>query len=267
MSNTRFLHTNYLEASAAALVVDPPTAGGTVRSEASGYVMENVMYADRRSLWKLASGTSIDVYFDLTGAASNKSVAAAALLGHRPTTTAGLGITSCVVATAPHAGGGFGAAAFTNQGTISMSGGARDGGVTFNATSARWLRYAITAFDNFTLGRMWAGALDIDLGLISSAGAPRRHVQPRVEADTIGGEKVATWLGDGYFIASLPFSPTDLIDATTRSKLLTLARKRQTVVYIDHNDVFHEVIVDWRDSLENDVGPYYAGELDVVQLG
>lgn len=231
--NSRFSFTNHIET---ATLKNGTGGGAPALDEVAGFPMTNSQTRWRGKLWKQSSGASGQIDFDL---GSNKSFACAALLGHRPVT--GNGMTSCVVygATAatgypPTSGGSW-----TAIDTISMASSARDGGIVFNSASYRYVRFDYTCFTAFTLGRCFVGALT-DLGLVYAPGSEEYLIQPRADHTSPFGQLFSQWGGDDYERFALRFDPTD---ATLRSTLRTLAKKKQTLVYVDYDDVFREVLL------------------------
>lgn len=267
MSNTRFAFTNLIEASG--VVLKNGTGGGApARDEVTGYEMENAMRPDRWSLWKLSGGASLAVDFDLTGGASNKSIGMAGLLGHRPTTSAGLGITSCDVYGATNAAG-YAPGPWTPLGTINMAGAPRDGWISWVAASYRYVRFDITCFDNFTLGRFWIGVVDSDLGAIYAPGSTRETDLPKVVNYGAGGAPFVSYLGDQRYLWSLQWQKAD---ATLRNKIVALAQKKQSLLYLDHNDAVAEVFAGLRSNQSdshvwNNPALYDNLTLDLFQLG
>lgn len=268
MSNTRFGKTNRIDATACTL--KNGTGGGApALDEVAGYPMTNLEVTDRYTLWKQSSGASMQLDYDLTGAASNIAITTAALLGHRPTTASGAGITSVAVHGVPNASGyppgaGWGAA----LGTISMAGPARDGGIVFGSTSIRYLRFDITCADAFTLGRAWAGVIDYDLGTMFGPGAEHALQLPVRENRALGDVPVTNWIGDKYDIITYPLP---FLSDAVRAYLRTLRASKQTLLLVDYQDVFREVWMrDYRDRVRF-IGPsaglYECPELDLVQLG
>jgi hypothetical protein len=263
MAYSRLLRTNRIEDPTASLL-NGTGGGAPARDEVSGYVMENVMYADRRSLWKLSGGASLEVDFRLTSGPGDTSIAAAALLGHRPTTSSGSGITTCTVRGATNAAG-YPPGAWTDLGVISMSGKPRNGGVTFAPTSIRYLRFSITCADNFTLGRIWGGQINTDLGQLcaADAGASRRYIVPSVDMETVGGENYRTYLSDDPHIeASLPFRD---IGTTEHDALVTNAQLRQSLIWIDNANIFREGYLRLTDGWKWD--GVFDADVEFVELG
>jgi len=264
MANTRFSRTNYLEAAVA--VLKNGTGGGApARDEITPYVMENAMNLDRFTVWKQASGAALNVDFDITGAASNKDVTFAAALGHRPTTSTGSGITSIAVQWANNAAG-YPPGAWNAFDSFSMSGAARNGGIVAALVAARYVRFVLTVSDAFTLGRFYVGQVDDDLSTIFGPGSSRSVVNPRSESVSVGGIPINNWFGDPVYEFNYNFP---IMLAAQAAKLETLARARQTVVYIDNFSVVREVLVRRVAKATRFIGPsteVYDVTADLIEL-
>lgn len=233
--NSRFSFTNHIET---ATLKNGTGAPAPALDEDADYPMTNSQTRWRGKLWKQDSGASMTIEFDL---GSNKSFACAALLGHRPTSGSGNGITSAIVNVSTSANGYPPSSGnpWTALGVISMASAARDGGIVFPSGSYRYIQFDITCFDAFTLGRCYCGALT-DLGVVYAPDSEEFRIQPRQELVTPAGQVFAQWAGDAYERWELGFDPTD---ASLRSSLRTLHSKKQSLVYVDYNDSFREVIL------------------------
>lgn len=269
MSTTRFAFLNRIET---ALLLNGTGGGAPARDEVAGFLMENVKNSDRHQLWKQSTGAgTLLVDFDLmNGVAGDVGINIGALLGHRPTTKAGSGVTSCIIKSQTHAVGYAPAGAWTTLDTVSMANRARDGGQGFADATIRYIRFEMTVADAFTLGRLFIGAVEMDLltrGSQPPDGAPTRdYVRPVRENGVVGDARVRTFGGDRYERLSVPFSA----DTTLRNKLIALLDKQQTVVYLDHADTFKEMFVQRLSEVtvfEGASASRYQMQLDMVQLG
>lgn len=263
MSTTRFTFLNRIEASTCTLL-NGTGGGAPALDEVSGYPTSNTKTSDRYTLWKQSSGAgTINVDFDLLGSAANVGINVAALLGHRPTTAAGSGIASVTVQTQTNAVGYAPAGVWTTQGTITMGATARDGGVGFADASIRYVRFALSVTDAFTLGRFFIGAVETDFLCRYLPGMSRGVLNPRRENIAIGEAPVLNWLGDAYESFGMAF----MADTTLRNKLDALAKKRQTAVYIDHNSVFREVLVQrYSDAERWAADDLFDAQLDMMRM-
>lgn len=238
------------------------------RDEVSPYLMENAMKHDRLLEWQQASGNTMSVDFDL---AANRNVALAALLGHRPIGTTGLGISSCVVkyATAatgyPPASGG----SWTNATSLTPFSD-RDSGALFNQVSARYWRFDLDGvFDAFTLSRFLLNTVNVDLGILGSPGVREERFSPVRTSRTAGQNPFQTFLGDDRTITTLGLNR---VPGSLRTSLELIRRQRQSVVMIDKLDTFSEQIIPdaairvvrvW----ELDADTVYDLEVTLEQLG
>lgn len=266
MSNgTRFVLINRIEQSIASL--KNGTGGAPARDEVTGFLMERMMNSDRHTLWKQNSGANMNVDIDL---GADVGINIGALLGHRPTVAGAAGITSADVFGVPAAAGYPPAGWGVSFGTIALASG-RDAGVGMADHTVRYVRFALTVGSPFTLGRMVIGAIEVDFlqrYAQPPSGSPTRdYVQPRRETGLIGDARAYNWIGDGYMRVTFPY----LADVTLRNKLIALVAKKQTVVYMDHDGVFREMLVIgvseatvFEGSAAN---ARYQMQLDMVQLG
>lgn len=240
MSTTRFLATNLFEN---ATLKNGTGGGAPALDEVSGYPMSNALTRGRYTVWQEAAGSSLDFDIDL---GANRSFSVFGFQNHRPTTSAGLGMTTIDLSYVP-AASGYPPGAWTTIGTLSGLGGARDYLTSFGAVSGRYVRISITCFDAFTLGRFWLGVTDYDLGVIYMPGRQRTRQQAVVDQRAPGGILYRSWTGDDYEALTLPFDEaTSAILADVRE----LAALRQSLIYWDHLDGVQEVLV--RDGAVSD---------------
>jgi hypothetical protein len=231
------------------------------RNEVSPFVMENAMLRDRRLLWQATGSTTVD--FDL---AANRDFRAPVLAGHRG--ISGAGITSCPVKYAasatgyPPASGG----AWTTAATLANP--VRDKGAVFAQATGRWVRFEITAATAFTLGKFVLGALDYDLGVISSRGLRRTLIDPNTEARDGGLNPVITYHGDPRYLYTIPYR--SIVDSML-DKLEALTLLRKSFVMFDWADRALEARVQ-RSELASDWNFFSTvnvmdAELNLEQLG
>ncbi|HXJ49417.1 MAG TPA: hypothetical protein VNF91_09645, partial [Candidatus Acidoferrum sp.] len=167
MSNLKFGLTNWLMAGA---VLKNGTGGGApALIETAPYVMANLLYSDRYTLWKtsvLTTPTQYLVDFDL---GATRAINCAAAMGFRPQSGGGL-----FVDVSYQTGAYNPAGSWTFLGSLTgLVVNLRDDAVEFGSVNARSVRFTISpGFANtvFTLGKFFVGTLT-DLGAQHSPGA------------------------------------------------------------------------------------------------
>lgn len=232
MANTRFLTTNV----ATSATLKNGTGGGApALDEVSGYPMTNALQWDRYTLWKQSSGADMNFDIDLGG---SYTVQAFAVLGQRsvPASSTVTGV-EVFTQTGTYTPGGT----WTSRGTITV-GALRDAGLILanSVASVRSVRFAFDVTGTFTLGRLWVGELDHDLGGIYSPGSRRTLIKPRVRNVALGQVPVVTGIGDDRYLFEMSF---EAADSTLRNKLLLTARANRSVVYVDHDSTFYECLL------------------------
>lgn len=260
MSTTRFLYTNLLEASGA--VLKNGTGGGApALDEVAGYPMTNALTRDRYTVWQQSSGAGMDVDIYLGG---SKNFTVFGFQNHRPTAAAGVGITTIDLyyQTGAYSPGGVWTAIATISGLAAL----RDMALVFAQKTGNSIRASLTVADAFTLGRFWLGVVDKDLGTIYMPGR-RRTLQQSVADDRApGGVLCRSWTGDSYNLYGLPF---DESDTTLLAALRTVAAKKQSLIYLDHEDVVSEVLLangSLTDIHQRPGAVPYDAALELVQL-
>jgi hypothetical protein len=232
MANTRFLVTNL---AGSGTLKNGSGGGAPGLDEVTGYPMTNALQWDRYTLWKQSSGADMNLDIDL-GSAS--TVQAFGIFGQRgvSSTTALTGV-EVFTQTGSYTPGGT----WTSQGTITV-GAKRDAGMILanSVASVRSVRFAFDVASAFTLGRVWAGALDYDMGGIYSPGARRTFVKPRIRNVALGMVTVATVVGDDRYLFDLPY---ESIDSTMQGKLLAVAQAARSIIYVDHDSNFYECLL------------------------
>lgn len=233
MSNSRFIIANKVFDFGSLL---NGTGGGSIpaRDETSPYLMENALIAGRRTLWQSSSGVAspFTVDVDLGG---SKSVNVAAVCGLR----SDAGMASCDVqyssAYYPSA------VTWTTADSITLINTPRDAGKVFSggSTSARYWRFSFTGFGAFSLASLWLGVYT-DLGGMHSPDAETTPFLNRLESQQSDGSFVVNVLGDKGHDFTLPFNTAD---STLKTTLQSLSDVEGSVVYIDPDDAFYEVIV------------------------
>ncbi len=236
----RFAFLNRVESA----VLKNGTGGGSpIRDEVSPWVMENAQNRDRGHVWQQASGTgTYHVDYDLTGGATDVSVGLLAALGQRGAPDTAPGITSIVTRYSTHANGypPDAASSWTDfpSGTLTLGLGVRDAAAVVTPVSCRYIRWSITCSGAFTLGRLFAGTIEVDLGIVSSPGYLRRRVIPMSENRMGGNLPFTTQVGDPFYEFSLPYRS---MKAADHAKLLQIGSQARPFVMIDHDDAPREV--------------------------
>lgn len=232
MSNSRFIIIN--RAFSATLLNG--TGGGSIpaRDETSPYLMENALIAGRRTIWQSSSGVASPFTFDIDLGAS-RSINVAAICGLRSDAA----ISACAVQYSstyyPTA------TTWTTADTITLTGNPRDAGKVFSggSASARYWRFSITGTGAFSLASFWIGSYT-DLGVLHSPDAETTPFLNRLESQQSDGSFIINVLGDKGHDFTLPFNT---VDSTLKTTLQSLSDVEGSVVYIDPDDAFYEVIV------------------------
>jgi hypothetical protein len=176
------------------VVLKNGTGGGApALIETAPYVMANLLFDDRYTLWKTSvlAAATYPVDFDLGSA---KSVSAAAAMGYRTALGTGPTIDIQYTNTAYPAGPWTS----TTPNTIAnLVLNLRDDALEFGSISARWWRFNVNVGANtqFSLAKLFLGVLT-DLGGQHSPGAVYTPLGNRSETSLPGGAVVLTELGD-----------------------------------------------------------------------
>jgi len=233
MGNSRFIIVNKVFTLASLL---NGTGGGSIpaRDETSPYLMENAMTAGRRTKWQTSSGVASPFTFDVD-MGSATSINCAAVCGIR--CDAGMGSCDIQYSTTYYPT----ATTWTTADSISLISTPRDGGVVFagGAVSKRYWRFNITSFGQFSLSSLWLGSYT-DLGGMHSPDAETTPFGNRAESQHTDGSFLVNVLGEKGHDFTLPFNATD---STLKTTLQSLSDVEGSVVYIDPDDNFYEVIV------------------------
>jgi hypothetical protein len=271
MPSLRFVTVNLIEGTAVILKVGAPAPA---RDEVSPYVMENAMKHARRVLWQNSGGASMDVDFDLTGAASNTTVRLGGIAGHRPIAGALTGVTAFTIKSSTNANGypPVSGNPWTDvPGAVSVStGSARDKGVIFDSdVTARYFRFSLVVGTTFTLGKFVLGLLNYDLLILHSPGATVLNISPNVEERTIGQDPVVSYVGDNRELRSLPYR--NILSAVA-VKLDALRTLRNSFFMFDKDNVMREYIVQrgqipFTIEREQAADTVYSAQLELEQLG
>jgi hypothetical protein len=211
-------------------------------NEVAPYLIDNLLIDDRRVLWQ-GTGAVITVDVDL---GANRPITIVGLHGNRPIGLGAAGIVSIVTKFAttatgyPPASGG----AWTNANNGVLS------GVTFNRDvvalltagghNARYWRYDLEIVSSpFTLGKLLAGDISPDLGMVYSS-ASIEDSTPVAEERTYGRDPIVTIIGDKRRVLEIEYRS---ITSTTLAVLSLLAERNRSLILVDDNDVPREVIV------------------------
>lgn len=226
MGTSRFVlsSNNLLEAAA---LMNGTGGGAPARNETVPYVMERAKGRDRCTVWKAPAAGESD--WDLGAALT---VVGFSLHGIRST-----GATSVQLQSSPSYPPGV----WTNRGAaVTLNAVGRDTGQIIAGTSARYWRFHATGGTSFSIGRLVLFATYTDLGIMHSPGAESSPFLNRLEQANVDGTLMLNNLGDPGRDFVLPF-----LKMTTgnRTILEALAAQAGSVIYIDPDDVFYEVVL------------------------
>ncbi len=233
MSNSRFIITNKAFTLADLL---NGTGGGSIpaRDETSPYLMENALTPGRRTLWQSSSGVASPFTLDLDMGAST-AVNCAAICGLR----SDAGMASCDVqyATTYYPT----ATTWTTADSVTLTGTPRDAGKVFSggSVSARYWRLSFSGFGAFSLSSVWLGVYT-DLGVLHSPDAETTPFMVRMESQHSDGSYLVNVLGDKGHDFTLPITAHN---STLKTTMQSLSDVTGSVVYIDPDDNFYEVII------------------------
>lgn len=235
MANTRLGLNNLL---AQATLKNGSGGSAPAIEELSPYSMSNAQNDDRYSLWRTTSAPPATLFVDYD-LGSSVELNAVAILGLR---TFGNGtIDFCDVYTAPAAGGYF-PPVWTWRASIDVDGSEdpRDMGATFSSVTPRYVRFGFSSAGSieWSIGRLWAG-LVYDTGGIHSPGGSVTVIKNRIETPLPGGAVVLNTLGDNGAEWTMPWAS---VPSATRSLWLDAYNSSGSIVLVDHNNKFYEVI-------------------------
>lgn len=220
MASLRFSYTNLIESS----TIQNGTGGGApALDEVSPWLTANAKNRDRGHVWQGAATVNVDCTFG-----GSTAVTLFAVLGHRGAPSSAVGVASVEVFT--QTGAYTPAGTWTTRGTITLGSGVRDGFLLIASQNVVSVRYAITATTAFTIGRLYAGTLETDLGIVSSPGYSRRWIDPQLENRMGDLSPFITYSGDGHWEYSLPYENAG---ATLYAALKLMGQKRRTFVLHD----------------------------------
>jgi len=228
-TSTKFSWTNRIET---ATLKNGTGGGAPALDEVTPWLTTQVQNRDRGLVWQAAASLNVD--FTLLAA---YDVTYFAALGHRGAPSSAVGIASIEVFT--QTGAYAAAGTWTTRGTITLGSGVRDGGLTIATQNVNSVRYAITATTAFTLGRLYAGTVEYDLGVVSSPGRIRRRISPRLDQRLAGGQIHLTTSGDVRWEYQLPFVD---IDSTLWAKVLAAGSRTQSLLLIDRDASVYEAV-------------------------
>lgn len=232
MSNSRLIITNKVVVYGT--VKNGAGGGAPVVDETSPYVIGNAIIPGRRTLWQTSSGVASPFTLDIDLGAA-RAVDCAAVCGLR--STAGMGSCDVQYATTYYPA----AVVWTTADSITLTGTPRDAGKVFagGSVSARYWRFSFTGFGQFSLSSVWLGAYT-DLGGLHSPGAETTPFLNRLESQQSDGTFLLNVLGDKGHDFTLPFNT---VTSTLKTTMQSLSDVEGSIVYIDPDDHFYEVIV------------------------
>ena len=231
MANT--LRFSLLNKAATATLKNDTGGGAPARGEVAPWVMENAQNQDRFLLWQYTGTINYDVDFG-----ADVPLRLFATLGARSAPPGGSGITGVEIFTCTSAAGY--PAGLVTRGTYSMAAGQRDGYLLLGGnTSWRYLRFAITAGTAFTLGRIFAGVVDVDLLVKYSPGRQRTLLRPTQRNTPGTGAPLITRIGDDYFRYSMPYNSAL---ESMRANLFQVASAND-IVMIDRDDTIKQMVL------------------------
>lgn len=240
MSSLRFSQTNYIKA---ATLKNGTGGGAPALDEVSPWVTTNAQTADRTILWQNSGGTSMQVDFDL---GSDKSVGVVAILGHRGFPNGTAGITSAALQYAAAAAGYLPGAWSTFTGSpVTLGATVRDAGLFLSSpVTARYLRFDLTVSTTFTVGRFFAGAIEVDLGKLYSPGRTRRRVDPDMRNEGSAQFPTVTITGDPFYLYQFPYEDEDASLRTSLESVAALGRAGTFVMHDGGMSTIHECVMD-----------------------
>lgn len=214
-------------------LLNATAVGAPARDETSPYLMENAMRAGRKTVWQQASGGAMQFDVDLGSA---KAVDCAAVCGFRADSAT---VVSCDIqySTTYYPA----AVVWTTADSVALTNNPRDAGKVFagGSVTKRYWRFNFGATGTFSLSSLWLGVLT-DLGGLHSPDAVTTPFRNRLEQGQQDGSFILNDLGDKGHDFTLPFNVTN---ATLRTTLAGLSDYSGSLVYIDPDDYFYEVIV------------------------
>ena len=227
MANLRFLTLNLVQAFGA---LKNGTGGGApARDEVAPYVMENAMDRDRRTLWQQSSGAGMTFDIDLLAA---KNVTYCGIHGLRGVGGGGVGVCDVQYATSYPPGG------WTNFGTLTPAG-ARDAYALVGQQNARYWRFDFSIVSSaFSIGKLWLGVVNVDLGFSFTARRERPRL-PTIIERSMAEDPFVTVRGDVRTEFEIDFFN---VTATTLSNLRNLVLSGNSFIMLDFNDNVYEVI-------------------------
>ncbi len=258
MASLRFGVTNLL---ATATLQNGTGGGAPALDEVSPWLTSNVKNADRGLVWQGTATGNVDLTL-----ASASTLAMFAVLGHRGAPSSSAGVASVEVFT--QAGAYTPGGTWTSRGTITLGAGVRDGGFIITpVASLDSVRFTVTATTAFTIGRLWAGAVDYDLSVVSSPGYQRRRVIPQLRSVMGGGTPHLTTAGDVRWEYVLPYQD---IGAELNTKLRTIGSQGGSFVLVDRDGTFYEAVTadgTFSEALTFDAPDTFTSELRLETIG
>jgi hypothetical protein len=258
MASLRFGLTNLIESA----TPQNGSGGAPALDEVSPWTMAMSKNRDRGMVWQMSSASPADCDYTL---AATSSVALFAILGHRgaPSSAAGVSSVEVFTQTGAYASGGV----WTSRGTITLGSGVRDGALAISPVAGvNSIRYRLTKASAATIGRVWASAVDLDLGIVSSPGYERTRIVQRIENRDGGGSATFTLYGDPRWEYSLPYEDHG---SALFTKLLQVGSQSRTFLVLDRDDTPLEMFVRdgrFRHQLKYDAPDLHDSTLELESL-
>ena len=191
----------------------------------ANYPMTNAQNGQRYIPWK-SSGSppgTVIVEYDL-GSVLNCEIAAAFNLNM------GLGISAIEIQYASVYGTWTSAVTFNPAQRVNAGSG-------FTNVARRFWRFILTVTGPFTVGKLWLGLMQQDMGVQFSPGTVRGHRKNRSTSQSGAGLRQSFYHSRNLHQWSLAY---DQIPTADRTKLDTVFLQQKSIVLIDQDDAFHE---------------------------
>lgn len=183
--------------------------GAPARFDTSPWAAENALTKSRKVLWVGTGSGDLDVA--ITDGSSNTAVQVVGLLGCSGSPTGSAGITSVAFkyqAGTYTPGGSF--TTMTGAGALTVGAVGRNAAIFLAASvNLATLRISITAGSAFTVGRIFAGTIEVDTTILWSPGKQLRYVQPTARVEGIDQHPSISPSGYPFFEYAIPYSELD----------------------------------------------------------
>lgn len=257
MASVRACTTNLIE-SLAMTLQNGGGGGAPALDEVSPWVTSNAQNRDRGMVWQGTATGNVDLTVPgAVGVTADFTVFA--VLGHRGAPSSAVGVASVEVFT--QTGAYAPAGTWTSRGTITLGSGVRDGVLIVGSVTCKSVRFAVTATTAFTIGRLWAGVVGTDIGIVSSPGLLRRRIKPRLESRMADGMPFLTLSGDPRYEFTLPYVD---VGETLFDLVQAVGIQSRTFLLLDRESVPFECII--RGGTFADVLKFDAPDLQDTSL-